>query len=47
MHEVIRGHDGDHGIRVAGRQDGGGPGDCVQRIAALRLAEDVRGLELR
>jgi hypothetical protein len=40
--ELIGGELGDDGVRIAARQDGGGPGDGVERVAPLRLAEQVR-----
>ena len=37
---------GDDGVRVTGRQHGGGPDHRVERVATLRLAEDVDRVEL-
>ena len=41
VHDLVGGHHRDDGVRVAGREHGGGPGDRVERVATLGLAEDV------
>jgi hypothetical protein len=41
LDHVIRGNDGEDGVLVALVQDGGGKADCVGRVAALGLAEQV------